>query len=176
MITLIAAIGRNGEIGLNNKLLWSIPEDMKHFKSYTMGKTVIMGFKTFHSIGKALPGRKNIVITSRDLGGAAIPARSINAALSVENCYPELVIIGGASIYNQTIELADKLVITHVDANFEADVYFPTIDLTKWSINSILESKNDSYSYKFVEYIRNEGTRNTKGEASTVNLDNQPKL
>jgi dihydrofolate reductase len=141
MITLIAAIGRNREIGYKNKLLWHIPEDMRHFKSYTMGKVVIMGSNTFLSIGsKPLPGRKCIVISSQDFHGcAAVPAKSIDAALSVDYCYPELVIIGGASIYDQTIDRADKLVITHVDAEFQADTFFPEIDLLKWKINSVVD-------------------------------------
>jgi dihydrofolate reductase len=170
MITLIAAIGRNNEIGFKNRLLWNIPEDMKHFKSYTMGKVVIMGSNTFLSIGsKPLPGRKCIVISSQDLHGcAAIPAKSVDAALSVDYCYPELVIIGGASIYEQTINRADKLVITHVDAEFEADTFFPRIDLTKWKINSTVEGHDANFNYKFVEYIRNEVSGDINGEASSV--------
>lgn len=162
MVTLIAAIGRNNEIGYKNSLLWNIPEDMRHFRSYTMGKVVIMGSNTFLSIGrKELPGRKCVVISRKDLHGCgAIPAKSIEAALSIEHCYPELVIIGGASVYEQTIDIADKLVITHVDAEFEADTYFPKIDLTKWKINSIVEGNDINFNYKFVEYIRNEVSRN----------------
>ena len=158
MITLIAAIGRNREIGYKNKLLWNIPEDMRHFKSYTMGKVVIMGSKTFLSMGsKPLPGRKCIVLSSRDLHGcSAIPAKSIDDVLSIEHCYDELVIIGGQSIYEQTIDIATKLVITHVDAEFTADTFFPKIDLTKWVINSIVESHNNDFRYSFVEYIKNE--------------------
>jgi dihydrofolate reductase len=157
MITLIAAIGKNNEIGFKNKLLWNIPEDMKHFKSYTMGKVIIMGARTFASIGsKPLPGRRNIVITSQDLHcTTAIRAKSIEDALSVEHCYDELVIIGGEQIYSQTINRANKLVITHVDSEFKADRFFPNIDPTAWKINSSIESKNDSYGYRFVEYIRN---------------------
>jgi dihydrofolate reductase len=162
MVTLIAAIGRKNEIGYKNSLLWNIPEDMRHFRSYTMGKVVIMGSNTFLSIGrKELPGRKCVVVSRRDLHGcAAIPAKSIEAALSIEHCYPELVVIGGASIYEQTIDLADKLVITHVDAEFEADTYFPKIDLTKWKINSIVEGHDINFNYKFIEYIRNENSGN----------------
>lgn len=157
MITLIAAIGRNREIGFENKLLWNIPEDMKHFKSYTMGKVLIMGRKTFVSIGnKPLPGRKCIVVSTQDLHGAAIRAKDIDSALSVDYCYPEIVVIGGESIYRQTIDKADKLVITHVDADFKADTFFPPIDLTKWRINSIIDGSNETYNYKFVEYVRNE--------------------
>jgi len=155
-------MGRNNEIGLANKLLWNIPEDMKHFKSYTMGKVVIMGSNTLASIGKTLPGRKCIVLTSNGGGGLAIPAHSIEDILSIEHCYPELVIIGGGSVYKQTIDLADKLVITHVDAESEANVFFPKIDLTKWKINSTIDGSNETYKYRFVEYIRNEDVRHTK--------------
>lgn len=165
MITLIAAIGRNNELGFRNKLLCSIPEDMKHFKSYTMNKIVVMGSNTLISIGRRLPGRKNIVITSKPMMGVIV-AKDINSALSIQHCYDEIVIIGGASIYKQTIDLADKLVITHIDSDFEADVFFPDIDLTKWKINSTLERSNKAYNYSFVEYIRNESSGDTKREAS----------
>lgn len=157
MITLIAAIGRNNEIGLNNQLLWKIPEDMKHFKQYTLGKVVIMGRKTFESIGnKPLPGRKCIVISNQDLHGLSIRAKNVTEALSIDHCYPELVVIGGESVYNQTIDLADKLVITHVDADFQADTFFPEIDLTIWKINTVVDSNNELLQYKFIEYVRNE--------------------
>lgn len=171
MITLIAAIGRNNEIGLGNKLLWHIPEDLKHFKKYTLGKVVIMGHKTFTSIGyKPLPGRKCIVISTQDLHGATIRAKNVQEALSIEHCYDEIVIIGGASVYAQTIDLADKLVITHVDAEFKADTYFPSIDLTKWSINSTIDGSNESYKYRFVEYI-NESRRVSNREEGNFDLD-----
>ncbi len=167
MITLIAAIGRNGELGLGNKLPWDIPEDMKHFKSYTIGKVIVMGSNTFASLGhKALPGRKSIVISTQDLSGLAIRAKDIASVLSIDHCYPELVVIGGASVYNQTIIVADKLVITHIDASFEADVFFPKIDKSIWEINSSVESRNELYNYRFVEYIRNESSRNIKRETS----------
>ena len=161
MITLIAAIGRNNELGLKNKLPWSIPEDLKHFKAYTLGKVVVMGSNTFSSLNhRPLPGRKNIVISSQELTClTAIRAKSLEGVLDIEDCYPELVIIGGASIYNQTIGIADKLVITHIDAEFKADIFFPQIDLTQWSINSSIEGSNETYKYKFVEYLRNESSR-----------------
>lgn len=163
MITLMAAIGRHNEIGLDNKLLWNIPEDMKHFKSYTMGKVVVMGRKTFASIGnKSLPGRKCIVISTQDLHGLAVRAKTVQDALSVDYCYPELVVIGGASVYNQTMSLATKLVITHVDAEFKADTFFPQIDPSIWMINSSVEGSNETYNYRFVEYVRNESSGNIK--------------
>lgn len=155
MITLIAAIGRNNEIGFENKLLWKIPEDMRHFKDYTAGKIVVMGRKTFSSIGKVLPGRKCIVLTTSDLHGASITAKNIDDILSIEHCYPELVIIGGEQIYNQFIKFADKLVITHVDAEFEADAFFPKIDKKIWNPTNIQNSQNQDYNYTFIEYFRN---------------------
>jgi len=163
VITLIAAIGRNNEIGYRNNLLWHIPEDMHHFKTYTSGKVVIMGSNTFSSIGnKVLPGRKCIVVSTQELHGLAIRARSIDEAFSIEHCYPELVVIGGASIYEQTINRADKLIITHIDAEFNADTFFPIIDLSIWKINTTIDGSNETYNYKFVEYIRNESVRNLK--------------
>jgi len=168
MITLIAAIGRNGEIGYENKLLWNIPEDMKHFKAYTMGKVIIMGRKTYASMGnRALPGRKCIVVSTNHVMGA-VHAKNVEAALSVDHCYPELVVIGGETIYNQTIKVADKLVITHVDAEFRADTFFPKIDPKVWKINSVVEGKDENFNYKFVEYLRNEITGTITGKTSTI--------
>jgi dihydrofolate reductase len=154
MITLIAAIGHNREIGYKNQLLWKIPEDMRHFKNYTMGKMLIMGANTFCSIGnKPLPGRRCIVVTRREMMGV-VTAHSIESALSIEHCYDELVVIGGASIYNQTIELADKLVITYVDSEFKADSFFPEIDLGKWVMSNTTELLDSTHKCSTTEYIR----------------------
>jgi dihydrofolate reductase len=90
------------------------------------------------------------------LHGLAIRAKTIREAMSIDYCYPELVVIGGASVYNQTMSLADKLMITHVDASFTADTFFPIIDPVIWKINSVVDSKNEMFNYKFVEYVRNE--------------------
>lgn len=116
-----------------------------------------MGRKTFASIGnRSLPGRKCIVVSSHEIHGV-VRARDIDSALSIDYCYPEIVVIGGESVYRQTIDRADKLVITHVDADFKADTFFPPVDLTKWRINSTIDGSNETYNYKFVEYVRNEG-------------------
>lgn len=167
MITLIAAVGKNNEIGLDNQLLWKISEDMRHFKEYTMGKTIVMGRKTFESIGsKPLPGRKCVVVTSRDLmGSLCIVVKTVNEAMSLSQYYPEIVVIGGQAIYEQTIEYATKLLVTHVDAEFNADTFFPKIDLSVWKVNSSVDSNNDQYNYKFVEYIRNESMGSVKRKA-----------
>ncbi len=128
-ISLIAAIGKNRELGQGNKLLWDIPEDMAHFKSVTMGHAVIMGQKTYESIGKPLLGRTNIVL-SRDPNFAprgVVVANSIESALNeatrVEK--DEIFFIGGASVYEQALGLADKLYLTLIHGEREADVYFP---------------------------------------------------
>jgi dihydrofolate reductase len=180
MITLIAAIGRNNELGIRNGMPWkNIPEDLRHFKSYTMGKMLVMGYKTYQAIGKPLPGRRSIVVTHRELPiseDLVIPAHSLEDALSLKEHYAELVVIGGGTIYNQTIDTADKLVITHIDADFEADVFFPKIDLSVWKINSVVESYDKNYDYKIVEYVRNENLGNIDGKISGVELDHGSSL
>src|SRR5574344_657234 len=135
MITLIAAIGERGEIGYKNELLWHIPLDLAHFKQYTLGKTVVMGRKTFDSIGKRpLPGRRNIVITGGgyDTVAGLITTPNVESALMFEHECDELVIIGGSSVYAQTIGMADRLVITHVPGTYTADTYFPVIGESLW--------------------------------------------
>lgn len=156
MITLIAAIGRNREIGLNNQLLCKIPSDLKHFKAYTTGKPIIMGRNTFSSLGNnPLPGRRNIVVSSRPVAlSNIIHAYSLEEALSIEESYDELVVIGGASIYDQTISLADKLVITHIDSEFIADSFFPEINPLMWDMSVIDYNVDNGYSYSICEYRR----------------------
>jgi len=129
MITLIAAIGEMNEIGYKNNLLWSIPSDMAHFKKYTIGKPVVMGRKTFESIGaRPLPGRLNIVVTSAHYSITnVITTPTLESALKFSEDYDELIVIGGASIYEQTMHKADKLVITHVPGKYIADTFFPDI-------------------------------------------------
>lgn len=129
MITLIAAIGEMNEIGHKNKLLWNIPSDMAHFKNYTIGKPVVMGRKTFESIGtRPLPGRLNIVVTSAHYSMTnVITTPTLESALKFSEDYDELIVIGGASIYEQTMHKADKLVITHVPGKYIADTFFPDI-------------------------------------------------
>ncbi len=154
MITLIAAIGQRREIGYMNKLLWQIPADLKHFAAYTKGKKVLMGYDTYRSIGQPLKHRDNYVLTrkNRDIPGVTV----VNDIPSIipKDKNEELVIIGGESLYWQTIDIADKLVITHVEAEFKADRHFPVIVPSKWHEMSALASCNDQYNYFFVEYQR----------------------
>ncbi|OGG08072.1 hypothetical protein A3D05_00330 [Candidatus Gottesmanbacteria bacterium RIFCSPHIGHO2_02_FULL_40_24] len=131
-ISVIAAIGENREIGIDNKLLWHIPEDMHHFKTITLGHPVIMGRKTFDSIGKPLLGRINIVLTKdRDFKAEnVLVAHTIEEAISMGESRDtqEIFFIGGGEIYHQAIKFADKLYLTVVEGSFEADTFFPDYD------------------------------------------------
>lgn len=159
-ISMIAAMGENRELGLNNELLWKMPADMQHFRQTTMGKPIIVGRKTYESFGaKPLPGRLNIVIT-RDAnysGNGATVVSSIEQALNAARDFDEVMIIGGASFYQQILPMADCLILTFVHANFEADAFFPEIDLAQWKeINREDYQKDDKnpYDYSFVTYAR----------------------
>ncbi len=167
ILSLIAAIGKNNEIGKGNQLLWKMPADMKHFRTITSGHTVIMGRKTFESIGRPLQNRKNIVIT-RD--AAYMPEGvdvmySLNEALKLaalergrkfeENQDEvEIFVIGGGEIYKQALPLAQKLYITHIDATLDADVFFPVIgpEWKKMSEDSHPADAENEYPFSFVEY------------------------
>ena len=134
MITIIAAIGKNGELGKNNDLIWHLPNDLKRFKKITLGHHVIMGRKTFESLGKPLPNRKTIIITRNtdfNVDDCTI-VNSLEAALKAAVADPNPYILGGAEIYHQAINIADRLDLTLVDANFEADAFFPKIDASRW--------------------------------------------
>ncbi len=158
-LSLIAAIGKNNELGKDNQLLWNLPADMKHFRDTTRGHAVIMGRKTFESIGKALPNRRNIVIT-RDQNYSAEGievVHSMEEALELfKNTAEEVFNIGGAEIYKAGIPFANKLYITHVDEAFEADSFFPEInDSWKKDSEKIQEADSENqYRLAFTEYIK----------------------
>ncbi len=162
MISLIAAIGKNNELGKGNTLLWSMPADMKHFRETTALHAVIMGRKTFESIGKPLPNRRNIVIT-RDINykkeGIEV-VHSLNEALDLlPDQKEEVFIIGGGELYKQTMPIADKLYITHVDAEEKnADAFFPEIIPIVWNEISHEEHSADEknpipYTFSIYEKI-----------------------
>lgn len=149
MLSIIAAIGKNRELGKDNKLLWNIPEDMAWFREKTKGHPVIMGKKTFLSIGHHLPKRVNIVIT-RDPEFHAeniTVARSLEEAIEIgkQTGNEEVFVIGGASVYAQALPLADKLYITLVDGSFDADTFFPdyTKRFTKELFSKTITSSSD---------------------------------
>lgn len=157
-ISIIAAIGKNRELGKDNKLLWHIPLDLKRFKNLTSGHAAIMGRKTFNSIGKALPNRINIVITkNKDFKAeGCLKADSLETAIEIakEKEKAEIFIIGGASVYRQAIKLADKLYLTVIEAEFpQADVFFPDYSDFKKIIFS-QRHKTQGYTFTFFELLK----------------------
>ncbi len=160
MISLIAAIGKNNELGKNNSLVFSMPADMKYFREKTRGHTVIMGRKTFESIGRPLPQRTNIVITrdkKYEKAGVEV-VHSLTEAIKKAGTKDEVFIIGGAEIYSQAMSFADKLYITHIHAtDKKADTFFPEIIPIVWNEVLHQEYKKDSenpFDYTFSVYER----------------------
>ena len=162
-ISLIVAVSRNGVIGRDNQLPWHLPEDLKYFKSVTMGKPILMGRKTYDSIGRPLPGRTNIVIT-RDpqwqAAGVEVASSLQDAmALAEQACAlagaEEIMVIGGEQIYSMTLPVADRLYVTQVDAEVEGDAYFPDVDLACWTqVDELLPEKTDTNPYRFLTLDR----------------------
>jgi len=155
-LVIIAAVAKNNIIGKSNSLPWYLPEDLKRFKLLTTGKTVLMGRKTYESvinrIGKPLPNRKNVVITSQvdySVPEGVVVYNDLNRALN-ELKNEEVMVSGGAQIYKQTIDLSETLYITQIDKEFDGDVFFPEIDSNNWE--KISEEKHEGFS--FVEYKR----------------------
>jgi len=134
LISLIVAMAQNGVIGRANALPWRLPEDLKRFKEYTLGKPILMGRKTFESIGRPLPGRLNLVLT-RDSGWHAegvTVVHSVEEALQQTRSSEELVAIGGAEIYRLLLPLAHRIYLTHVHADVPGDTFFPAFDPAQW--------------------------------------------
>lgn len=136
MISIIVAIAQNGTIGDKNALLWHIKEDMRFFRTTTSGHPVIMGRKTFESLGsKPLPKRKNIVITRSDVEfEGAFVAHSLEEAIAMADDDAEVFIMGGAQIYAQALGIADRMYITRVERDYEGDTSFPEVDYSKWKL------------------------------------------
>ena len=157
IISIIVAIARNNAIGKDNQLLWHIPEDLKRFKKLTTGHTIVMGKRTFESLPfRPLPNRRSVVIT--DVPGEQIEgctmAYSIADAIDKMEADAENFIIGGGSVYTQFLPHADKLYLTLVNKDFEADVFFPDIDYSEWDVVSRIESASDDLSYTFLDLQR----------------------
>jgi len=136
VITLIVAVADNGVIGRDNTLPWHLPEDLKRFKRLTMGKPMIMGRKTFESIGKPLPGRRNIVVT-RDTNyhreGIEV-VHGTDEALAVTADAPEVMVIGGAELFRTALPLAGRIHLTRVHGNIEGNVMWPALDTRQWEV------------------------------------------
>lgn len=165
MINLITCMGKNNEIGLNNDMPWGrgLPEDLKYFKEKTLNKTVIMGRKTFDSIltslGKPLPKRNNVVLTKQIFRSNYSNVSSCNSVEEVLDKYKgeDIFIIGGASIYEQFLPYANRLFITEIEEVFEADTFFPKIDLKEWKKTYSLKGYKDNknlYNYCFDTYTK----------------------
>lgn len=153
MTTIVVAMGENNEIGSENQLLWHLPKDLKHFKELTSGHPIIMGRKTYESIGKALPNRTNIVVSRKKnwfQEGILIVGSIKEAVKFAKKIDEDIFIIGGGNIYEQTMEIADKLEVTLVKANLEADTFFPKIHENFWKKTSeVFHEKDDNNPYDF---------------------------
>ena len=159
MISLIVAHDNNRVIGYENKMPWHLPGELQYFKEQTMGKPMIMGRKTFDSIGRPLPGRKNIVITRNEnfhVEGVEVAA-SLEEALKLAGDVEEVMIIGGEQIFKIALPITDRLYITHIEHDFNGDTFFPIYG-DEWKLISKSEPVEtpDGYSYTYCIYERNE--------------------
>lgn len=162
MISFLVAMDQNRVIGKDNKLPWHLPADLKYFKELTMGHPIIMGRKTYESIGRPLPGRENIIIT-RNKDYTAEGCTVIHSISEVkelnEKRDDELFVIGGAEIFEQTFSIADRLYITMIEAVFEGDTYFPDFNEDEWVVVSKEKGVKDErnvYEHYFLVYERKE--------------------
>lgn len=157
ILSVIAAVARNGAIGKNNALLVHLPDDLPRFKRLTMGAPILMGRKTWDSIGRPLPGRRSIVIT-RNLqwrAAGAEAATSLEAALALVAAEPKAFVIGGAEIYTLALPRSDELLLTEIDADFEADAFFPPFDRSAFRETSReRRTSPDGLAYSFVTLER----------------------
>jgi dihydrofolate reductase len=160
ILSMIVAHADNRVIGKDNDMPWHLPADLAYFKKTTLGKPIIMGRKTYQSIGRPLPGRKNIVIShDSDYKAEGIEVvGSVEAALALVNDVEEAMVIGGGAIYKHCLPVAQRLYITHIDANINGDTYFPEYDLKEWqlAVSDVREAdEKNSYPLRFNVYERN---------------------
>lgn len=151
ILSMIVAHANNRVIGKNNDMPWHLPADLAYFKKTTLGKPIIMGRKTFQSIGRPLPGRKNIVISrdeSYQVEGVEV-VNSVDAALSLVSDSEEVMVIGGGAIYQHCLAAAQRLYITHIDADIAGDTYFPEYDLAVWKkVASTIRPNDEKNQYQ----------------------------
>lgn len=161
-ISLVVAASNNNAIGKNSRLLWSLPNDMRHFKNVTWGMPIVMGRKTFETFKKPLPGRKNIVLSNQkglNIDGAIVLNKINDVSFLVKEMdVKELMVIGGGEIYKMYFPKADRIYLTRVDTVIEGDTYFPAITEKEWKLVSRLENSADekhaySYSYEIWERL-----------------------
>ena len=155
MISIIAAIGKNNELGLNNDLIWHLPNDLKFFKEKTLNQNIVMGYNTFVSLGRVLPSRKHIVLSFEKV---RLPLEVIqfNNLEDLNNYIKDkdVFIIGGASMYKQFIDKADRLYLTEIDDNHKADVYFPNFDKSLFDKKILGTNSDNGINYTFTLYER----------------------
>lgn len=159
MLSIIAAVSENNALGKDNKLLWHLPADLKRLKELTMGHHLIMGRKTFESLGKPLPGRPHVVISrSTDFIHEGVTVvDSLEKAFNVASSDEKPFVFGGADIYKQALPHAQLIYLTRVHAIFEGDVYFPEIDFNEWELISKIDFEPDEknkFHYSYEEYKR----------------------
>ncbi|OGV27295.1 MAG: dihydrofolate reductase [Legionellales bacterium RIFCSPHIGHO2_12_FULL_37_14] len=158
-ISLIVVVDEAFAIGKDKQLLCHLPKDLQHFKSLTLGKPILMGRKTFESIGKPLPNRQNIVLTHKNLQIQGVEiATSLDAALNMLKDAPEIMIIGGAKVYAKTLDLAEKIYLTQIHHTFkDADTFFPPLTADSWIKEELGKHKQDAknaYAMTFYCYRR----------------------
>ncbi|MBM37623.1 MAG: hypothetical protein CMO97_00990 [Woeseia sp.] len=159
MISIIVAASKNNVIGLQGELPWNLSNDLKRFKTLTMGKPIIMGRLTWESIGRPLPGRKNIIISRQENfkaeGGHVVGSHE--EAINLTNDAKEIMVIGGSQIYNLFLPISDKLYLTRVHAEIKGDTFFPEIKKNQWKLIDSQKHKAsdmDQYDYEFISYVR----------------------
>lgn len=160
--TIVVACSLNNVIGKDNQLIWHMPADLKFFKATTMGHHLLLGRKTFESMGGALPGRTSIVITSNKdyvVPEGHFVANSIEEGISIAASLnlAQLMILGGAQVYEQTIDIADEIILTEIKAEFDGDAFFPKIDSNKWELTWHERHEKDqknAYDYEFKKYLK----------------------
>lgn len=172
LITLIVARAANGVIGLNNTLPWQLPEDLRHFKATTLGHVLVMGRKTFESIGRPLPGRRTIVLT-RDPSWTrpgCERAASMDEAITLAGDVPSVFIAGGGEIYRAVLDQADQAIITEIDLEPEGDAFFPSLDPAKWLLESRQTCTGASgIRYAIAHYRNLERAHWATGGSATIN-------
>ncbi len=149
-VTIVAAVARNGVIGVDGGLPWSLPDDLRRFKELTLGHVLVMGRRTYESIGRPLPGRKTVVVTRSEGWGPGssevLVARGVSEAIDVAAAIDdEVFVVGGAEVYAAALPLADRLVLTHVHAEPEGDTRFPELDRREW--RELLREDGDGVAY-----------------------------
>ncbi|MEJ8569202.1 dihydrofolate reductase [Elongatibacter sediminis] len=157
-LTLVAAVARNRAIGLDGRMPWHLPAELRHFKATTLGKPVVMGRRTFESIGKALPGRQNIVVTrdARYVAPGCETAASLPQALRLAQG-DEVMVIGGGQLYAEALPMAGRMVLTVVDCEPRADTWFPAFDTSEWRVSSrrhVAADADNAHAFEVIEYLR----------------------